>query len=352
MGLILNGIVGGTKYEDEMVSADQLIKIFKIDNVFRRITGKVIRFDLHKSQKVKKNGETFHPQQISILCTTSGVFEGNQFELLYYKNRSRRDNMSQKGQAQLYIYTPRKIIFTGDSHPVNIENEKEMAVFMLLHNNCETSPIKKRGSRTVYTLFDSIAQANNQHQKMEESLRIYQAISNDNVESLRLIAQGMRLGNFTDKTEKEVRSALYTKFESMKAAGKVTQFIEQFESKVSTFQGIILDAVHRGILVQVTNKGFYHYQWGHGASRSGQTLYTVPKGLVPIEALITFAVDNYESVLVQLKDEIKKEKNRAGLDQSVDDALKDLLDEDVEEVKVPAVEEKPVKKVAHNFNKK
>ena len=343
MGLILNGIVGGNKYEDELISADELIDLFKLKDKFKK-TNTVMRFDLHSNMTVKKDGEVFHPQQISILCQTSGAYEGNQFELQYYKTRTRKD-MGNKGIAE-YMYTPRKILFQGNTLAVNTENDKELAVFLLLHTQCETSPVRKRGSRVVYLLHDPHAAALEQQKSMMAALNIYNSIANDNVESLRLIAQGMRLGNFTDKSASIVRASLFQRFEEMKAAGKMEQFIEMYESKVSTFQGIVLDAVHRAILTQIPEKGFFVYKWGVNTAKAGQVLYTVPKGQTPIEALIEFAIDNYETVILAIKDEIIKEKNRSGLDKAVDETLKELIeisntvDEPVEE----PVKEEVVKK--------
>lgn len=337
MGLIINGIVGGNKYEDELISADELIDLFKVRDKFKK-SNTVMRFDLHKNMTVKKNGEVFHPQQIAILCLTSGSFEGNQFELQYYKTRTRKD-MGSKGKAE-YMFSPRKIHFQGNTLAVNQENDKELAVFLLLHNQCETSPIRKKGSRVVFLLHDPHAKASEQQKKMMAALNVYNSIANDNIESLRLIAQGMRLGNFTDKSAAIVRAALFQRFEEMKASGKMEQFIEKYESKVSTFQGIILDAVHRGILTQNPEKGFFVYKWGVNTAKAGQVLYTVPKGQTPIEALITFAVDNYETVILAVKDEIIKEKNRNGLDKAVDDTLKELIEiSNTEEEAEPVVEE-------------
>ena len=341
MGLILNGIVGGNKYEDELVSADKLIDLFKLKDKFTK-SKSVIRFDLHQNMTVKKDGEVFHPQQISILCLTNGTYEGDQFELQYYKTRTRKD-MGTKGKAD-YMYAPRKIQFQGNTLAVNTENDKEMAVFLMLHTQCETSPVRKRGSRMVFTLHDPHAKALEQQKSMMAALNIYNSIANDNIESLRLIAQGMRLGNFTDKSASIVRAALFQKFEEMKAAGKMDEFIEKYESKVSTFQGIVLDAVHRGILMQVPEKGFFVYKWGVNTNKAGQLLYTVPKNQTPIESLIEFSIDNYETVILAIKDEIIKEKNRNGLDKAVDDTLKELIEISNTEEEPEPVKEEVVKK--------
>lgn len=314
MGLILNGTIGNNRYEDQQVSAKELMDIFGIRDDLKRL-GKVIRFDL-ADRKIRKQGnETLHPQQQAVLCMTNGTHEGEHYELLYYKQRTRKDGMNSK--TIVYDYKPRKIYIQGVSHAVNTAEDLELAVFMYIHNDNVDSPTRKQGTRYTYKLHDNLKQAEDMFKHNTLIFNITQRIMNDDINALKLKAQGLKLGNFAEKTDVEVRSTLLEHFEKYKMSGRVNKFVEEFNSPYSTFTGIIMEAVQRGILQQKADKGQFVYVWGTKTDQSGKVACKIPKGEMPIEYLVKYAQANYEMFLKTIEQEIKKDEDYRGLSDAL-----------------------------------
>ena len=313
MGLILNGSVYGKSYSDQTVTAEELLEIFQLKDKFKRL-GTVLRFDLDESMMRKSGGEILHPQQVGLMCITSGSYEGDNFELIYFKTRVRKEAPT----GTYYDFKPRKVYISGVSHAVNVKENKELAVYMFLHQNCMNSPTRKPGSRVIYKVHDAEEKSKEAYKKNKTIMGIYEELMTDDVDVLRLKAQGLKLGNMSHRTDEEVRMVIVEHFEKMRSQGKMNKFVEQFNSPYSMFTGLIMEAIQRNILVQTPNRGFFDYKWGPGTDLEGRVACTVPKGETPIEALIQYAQGNYEYFLTTIEKEINKDKERAGINKYLD----------------------------------
>jgi len=311
MGLIINGNINGKSYSDQMVSADEVLEIFKLKEEFARL-GKVLRFDLDESKLKKAGGEILHPQQEAIMCTTNGTINGDNFELIYFKTRTRISSPS-KGTGVEYNLNPRKILIVGMSHMVNLMDNKEMGVFMYLHQSCVESPVRHIGSRVIYTVHDSERKSKEAFKKNRLIMDVYEELMKGNIMDLRLKAQGLRLGNMTKKEDDIVRMELVAHFEKMKQQGKMNKFIEEFNAPYSMFTGLVMEAINRAILQQKQGKGRFEYVWGPGTDMEGNVACVVPAGEQPVEALIKYAHGNYEYFLSKIDGEIQKDKKREKL---------------------------------------
>jgi len=305
MGLILNGNVKGESYKDKSVSAEELMDIFEVTDRMKKL-GSSMRFDLDESKVRKVGSDTLHPQQEAIMCTTTGTIDGDLFELTYFKSRVSK----KQGGNSYYEYKPRKIYIQGMSLGVNLKKDKELAVYMFLHQFCKSSPTRPAGARIVYDVHDSASKAEAQFKQNQAVMNIREQIMKDSVDVLILKAQGLNLGGMSNKEDFEVRMILMEYFDKMKRAGQMNKFIEQFNSPYSLFSGLIREAIQRSILVKEAKSGKFIYKWGVGTNDAGREAYSVPAGQAPLEALIQYASNNYEFFLKNIENEIIKSKNK------------------------------------------
>lgn len=304
MGLLLSGIVDGQSYEDKIISADQAMKMFKIKESIEKL-GSAIRFDLCENKfKKAPNGEMQHPQQQAIMCTLNGTYNGDNFQLTYYEKRIPRKD---KG-ITYYENAPKKIYFQGVTYPVNMEKNKELGVFLFLHHCCETSPVKREGEMVVFKVHDHVAIAEAKNKKTTLVFNLYSAImSEKSVETMRIKCQGMKLGgNIKRMTLEELKSALIDRMNTLNNKGQLNKFIEEYNSPQSVFTGLMYEAVSRGILTQVPDKGSFVYKWGEGCQNAGKVAHRVEKGKHPMEDLIQYGVNNYEYFLKVIEAELAR----------------------------------------------
>lgn len=312
MGLILNGTVGNETFTDKQISATELIKLFKLEDTMKRLDRTLV-FQVVDRKVKKKDGQTQFPERTAIMCTTHGTIEGERFELSYFRQRTRKQN---KSGIQVYDLLPRKIYIEGFSLPVNSKQDLELAVFLFLHSSNETSPTREVSSRSNFKLHDAAAMSDKVMRDSRMTFEITNKILNDDINVLRLKAQGLRLGNFTDKSEMDVRSALLNKFNEERMKGKLAKFIDEFNAPTSQFTGMLLEAISRAIIVSRADKGYFVYQWGSKAKEAGKTICKVAKGEQPLEYLIRFATNNYEVFLKSIEAEIESDLSRHGLSQN------------------------------------
>jgi hypothetical protein len=319
MSLIINGTVKGKSFEDKQISAKEVLELFGLKERFKRLD-KTLRFDVVERKTKRSNGQIQHPERVAIMCITQATVDGDSFELIYYKTRVRKDS---KGGKTYYDMNPRKVYIEGGSLPINTDQDLDLAVFLYLHSQNETSPVRIPSTRANFKLHDGAAQAENIFRENSIIFQITNSILKDDVNALRLKAQGLRLGNFANKDEMTVRSALLERFNKAKAEGKISKFIEDFNNPASMFTGIILEAVARGIITTKPDKGQYIYVWGANTKEKGSVVCRVLKGETPIEYLIKYAQNNYEYFMKTLEKEILNDQKRHGL-ESADEEIEGL----------------------------
>lgn len=342
MGLLLSGDVNGEMYDKKRVSADQVMEIFGIKELFNvdpMDKNPIVELKLHNGKIKMKDGQQFHPSY-QVPGSLMGTFKGADVELVYF------DTM-RKDRDDLITTTPRLLPFDKRSIKFRFLQKKELVVWYILHPYCAESPLRNDNHDLVWTLDDSRKESEHFYRAAMKEGEIRKQILEDAITVVKRKAMGMRLVS-PKATEYEARAKLIGRFDALKSQGKLAEFYNDWEEPYSHVSGLVKEAVDRGVIKKVDMKsgGRVAWIWGENLPQSG-AIREVGRGLDPLEELIKHVTSNYHPLVNQLDNAVKGRKDHRDLGfkvQLVEEkyAIEDMLGK----VAVPDMEIHELVKVA------
>lgn len=274
----LTGTVGGKTYEENDISAKELLGIFSIDeNIF---SGRV-NFKLHKSM-VKKDrltgAEKFNRKR-SYKTTIEGTHKGHSIFVRYYsqKVRKSKDEIS---------YKPERLYCKGKKFSKDSSRQFEEAVFFYIHPSNAKSPLRRDRQRISYIHFDPKLDAVATLALMATEDEIKREIlAMDDYSALR-VAKGI-----TVKSQ-SIQISAYTSAEEAKLSlvkllqKNPSEFEKSYRSIRTIVVGMVKDAIDRGFVYnKINTQGMHVWYW----SGTEDAICTVQRGVAQIDGLILHA---------------------------------------------------------------
>jgi hypothetical protein len=299
--IILMLLVEGTLLKDYgtdggLAKADELIEKFKLKSYFTgkqsfEVTlGKALRIVSPAHDNLEMVGS--HTEATAF----SAVYEGHQFTIRYYETVS---GIPRKGNIEKR-YKPMRIGLSASTF-FNKETEKEKALFLLLHPNCEQSPFRKKGGKTMWSVVDRQAESKKGLEIEILHNQVTALVFGADNDTLRRKAHGIKILDKLSEnkgTYLQVRDATNADNDSIRLdlvriAKKYPQeFLEQWNDAGNDVFGILQGAVSNGIIEgKATSLGNYTWKWRAGVN-DGIEITTVPKVVDPMTGLVSYCIEN------------------------------------------------------------
>lgn len=288
--LELTGHIKGKSYNEDLVSADDLIDIFDI--TLPKKTD-VIRYSLVKSSGTirmnRADGKETYAGAHLLTTFINGFYNGESVQLRYYNSKI------PQGVGNPVKYVPRKIEFTGKSQAFSLSRQKEQAVFTYMFKWCEQSPLREPHSEKVYTLRD-LSKENAKNLIQQELLQeVRMAILAMSDETAIDIGRGFRTGNIY------IEDAYLGDGASAKVAllEQADRFLPEVHAAIHSqkvmIRGGIETAIKNGTIIPKEGKSgasMWHYS---SMFAGGEQICQVLPGHNPKETLATYMMqgDNW-----------------------------------------------------------
>lgn len=261
----LTGTVKGTTYNQEPMSADQLIDLFDLEIDWNG-KKKLMQFELHSSQKKYDRWNKLvafqHAKMLRSLIT--GVHHGNSVNIQYY----RRKTVKRENGVNVPSYTPHHLEYAGNDLAFVLDQaestaDKELMVFFMLSTKCADSPIQGQYPEKYFQINDTVAKAEKEVAEYTRMYEVQSVIMNPeaDIHLLRTKAAGMGISESTME-DVEVRAALMNR-----ARADIESFWKQYDSVKTSFRGMLTRAIDMGIIIE-KSKGAGVFAYGFNADIS------------------------------------------------------------------------------------
>ena len=218
-------------------------------------------------------------------------------------------------EGRTFSYSPKMLSFEGEMEYVNTDEDK--AIFFYLYPVCKDSPCRSAKSPYEWHFVDDEAKANARIESIEKKREAMRFVDTLEGQSLFIIAKALRIPGAHRMDERQVLAEV-----SDYAMAKPEEFLKKADSQVAQIEGLIIDAIDRGIFVLDKVYNTKQWKWGMGTSKGAMIVELSEHVKDEAEALIThFQSNNLTEMLPKLI-EISKtvvakdtaEKQLAGVD--------------------------------------
>jgi hypothetical protein len=215
--------------------------------------------------------------------------------------------------------------------PVGVE-KAELATFLLLHPDCESSPLRRPNSPWYYRLYDAEASARKQYDHQTMIAGVTQAIFTLPWASIQIRAKGINikgenLSAALGGGEMATRSRLIVLLNQYP-----TQFLQQWESEQTELEGILQDAIDRGYIDQKAVSGTLHWVWRSDLN-AGNKVCKILSTEEPFRQLVAAAHNHYDQIVGTIRRQRDTDMNVQAastktLKQAVAPEVKNVEDEE------------------------
>ena len=225
--LFITGVVDGKKYQEALVTKDELLKIFGVELPNRPF----VRFESVK-QKKDRFGQPAVGRGFTIPAVIDANFQGDTVTIAY----SRRNRPTRDGDYS-QLRREKSLRFRGASQFISLDgtsnSDQEMAAFLQVHPYNETSPLK--GKRVLYRTDNPELAAKAKVAEARATVDVLsQIISGDLDENLvRTKAEGIGVSTFHRHID-EIQADLINRATSNREA-----FVKAWNSSNVTLNGLI-----------------------------------------------------------------------------------------------------------------
>jgi hypothetical protein len=239
--LTLSGRVGEKTFKDELLSAEELIKLFGIDE---KVMKEDVVFEMDAgSVKVDRFGVTKHPKGFSLPARYSATFEGNSVVIHYYENELPRQN----GRIDR---VPKKLTdFRNRFMQLSPQTNKEKIAYYALSPFCSTSPLYRKGKTRFFGRLDREIRAAKSLNTERDIYSLYSVIFEEkNILKLKRKARGIKIkGQSIPDVEAMGLGELQDALIKM-AKQHPDKFKDAYESADTDVRGIVAEAINYGII--------------------------------------------------------------------------------------------------------
>ena len=192
-----------------------------------------------------------------------------QVEVRYYKTKTPRNT----GGNIIMVYSPKAIDLFGAFH--RVENDEELAVFMLLAPACETSPLfNKDRIASIYQYEDKVKNAEKKIEKYDVYTKIVRLLESIEDSDLPFISRGLGIPGVKDMTAVEVKAAV-----TAYAFENKEKFLEKYNSNVILeFEGRVLFGLETGLFKTTQIGGTTNFFWGPKSSNKEELIFQSDNG--------------------------------------------------------------------------
>jgi hypothetical protein len=266
--LVISGTVKGNTYDEQVISAENLLKLFNIDLPAKR-NGEV------QFNTVKKKFNSFIGKP-----EFSGIYEGKQIKVRYFESRiGSKDN-----PKYLPTHLPE---VAPPAFTLNMQRDSDFVAFMILTPHCEDSPIKNRVAVKRWRLHKPELEASKKVNYSEKVRQAFDLIDKTDENVLRRKAKGMYgRADIIDMGIKEVK-ALFT--DDIMASPE--SFLNKFLDEKTSITGIVHDAFEHGLFTHLTAGAAVVIKWGHNI-QGGVEIARIPKGTDVKEYMAEYVLKN------------------------------------------------------------
>jgi len=170
--------------------------------------------------------------------------DGNSGKITFAEN-VKTENV---GGVSIINYTPLSTDLPGLELSIR-EDQKNLFFFLFIHPNNKQSPLNlgKPNPKLVYEFFDTEKEAREFERKEDELLDALTLLKGFGEKEVRQIAKGYKMDSVDSLSEAEVRRMLRAKLKENPA-----QFILNMEDNEIAIEGVIQDAIDRGVITERT----------------------------------------------------------------------------------------------------
>lgn len=239
-------------FNDEVVHADRLIKLFGIEDYFKdpwmsfRLIGKRVFRDKKNPKIIKSSLGIRYPTDLR------GTFNGSDMYIKYYTQKIEKSIPNSKGGGVVTNYLPHKLKrMNGLETKIELNVDKEVALFYFLNPCNELSPLTNMEVSKAYTYYNPAGEA----KRELEFKKIRAKITNDIFEKpfselkTKAFALGgnktLSISNVDGMSEDVLRNAMSQKLEEHPA-----EFIKAWTGPMTEnkYQPIIQEGLSLGII--------------------------------------------------------------------------------------------------------
>lgn len=321
----ITGHINGRTYEEELISARDLIDLFNLPIDFNSKSGQMT-FELHETQKSpdRLNGGFRHQSGKMLRSLIEGNHDGSSINIQYYTRKTRKrvngDNIIQ--------YVPHHIDYNGDKVTFSLDTKNhpedlEQLVFLLLCPKCQDSPLSPvHGSKRYYQIDNAVQKATNKVSQRNRLFMMFSAIMGEDadIHFLRTKAAGMNIHEHLLE-DVQVQDALMSKAEQ-----NPSEFWKLFDNPNTSFHGIIQRALNSGVIVK-KHLGGSMFAYGFNAEISNRDFST------PFQELVQFPMS--ANGVTELKKALKETPrlidsiNNYLLEKSVEAEVSEVLSDEM-----------------------
>lgn len=276
-----------------------LLKIKKNEVPFQRKNRSFKRLGFD-NKRDPQNQKPIVPRGHGIPCSINVVLENGESKRITYADNSRQE--TRNGLTRLK-HSPINLMLPGLTLALT-DDQTTKFFFLYIHHYNKQSPLNigKPNPNCIYQFNDTAKLAKEEDDKEElffEALSMLKALDEP---QLRQVAKGYKMFGVDDLTEVEVRSLVRAKLKLNPA-----QFIVDLESNEIAIEGIIQDAIDKGIIAQVHSGT--ETVWNLGTKQLAKT----PNGSLPMPYLRAEIESNLEHYFPLLEKGIESKVSATNL---------------------------------------
>lgn len=234
-------------------------------------------------------------QAMEFPCAFNTQFKnGDALEIRYCLTRT----PDAKTHGATEKYTPRVCEFEGRAEYITDDLDK--AVFFWLHFYNKTSPFRKPDQPFEYELVDDETKAKALIEALTLRGKAATHAAGLHGEQLLIIAKGMGLQS-VNSTDPMMVKAQLMQF----ASDQPAEYLHKAESNVTHINGLIVDAIDKGIFLMDNQFNAKRWRWGEGV-RKGELLVEFSNNVPDHnQALITHVSQHIQEILPVLMETVK-----------------------------------------------
>lgn len=289
------------------VTHDKIARTLGIDLDYEKIIKRPV-FDIIASRLIKDpaNGPNAKRSRKGVDFPSHFVFrdeKGKSMEIRYATGRT--PNPATEGRTELFA--PRMLSFEGESEL--IADDPDKALFFFLHFYNSVSPCRSTTTRqpVEWEYVDNVARANARIAnigKKREAMLLADTLEGD---ALMIVAKGLRIHGVSAMDELAVKAEILEY-----AIQKPEEFLSKANSQVNQIEGLIIDAIDKGIFVMGDEYGQKSWRWAKG-THEGETIVQFAEGQKDANtSLINHIqqdINKYLPVLINISKTINIKKN-------------------------------------------
>ena len=205
-------------------------------------------------------------------------------------------------EGRTFTYSPRMLAFEGEMEYVNTDEDK--AIFFYLYPVCKDSPCRTNKSPYEWHFVDDEAKANARIESIEKKREAMRFVDTLHGQALFIIAKSLRIPGAHRMDERSVLAEV-----SDYAMSKPEEFLKRADSQVAQIEGLIIDAIDRGIFVMEKVYNMKQWKWGAGTNKGALIVELSENVQDEAEALITHIQSGNLTLMLPQLIEISKNIN-------------------------------------------